>query len=55
MNEIRRSARFVERPLLRGRRLRRQVESMCNLYSMTAAREAIIRLFKVADNRAAAI
>ena len=28
---------------------------MCNLYSMTANREAIIRLFKVSDNRAAAI
>jgi putative SOS response-associated peptidase YedK len=28
---------------------------MCNLYSMTANREAIIRLFKVGDNRAAAV
>ena len=28
---------------------------MCNLYSMTANREAIISLFKVSDNRAAAI
>jgi putative SOS response-associated peptidase YedK len=28
---------------------------MCNLYSMTANRSAIINLFKVADNRAAAI
>jgi putative SOS response-associated peptidase YedK len=28
---------------------------MCNLYSMTRAREAILRLFRVSDNRAAAI
>lgn len=28
---------------------------MCNLYSMTTNREAIIRLFKVGDNRAASI
>lgn len=27
---------------------------MCNLYSMTKAREAMLRLFKVGDNRAAA-
>jgi putative SOS response-associated peptidase YedK len=27
---------------------------MCNLYSMTAAREAVLRLFRVGDNRAAA-
>ena len=26
---------------------------MCNLYSMTRSREAILRLFRVADNRAA--
>ena len=25
---------------------------MCNLYSMTRAREAVLRLFKVSDNRA---
>ena len=29
--------------------------SMCNLYSMTSNREMLIRLFKVGDNRAAAI
>lgn len=28
---------------------------MCNLYSMTRAREAMLRLFRVSDNRAAAI
>lgn len=28
---------------------------MCNLYSMTAARAAILRLFRIADNRAVAI
>ena len=28
---------------------------MCNLYSMTRNREAILRLFKVSDNRAAAL
>ena len=28
---------------------------MCNLYSMTANREAILRLFRVSDNRAAAV
>jgi putative SOS response-associated peptidase YedK len=28
---------------------------MCNLYSMTAAREAILRLFRISENRAAAI
>ena len=28
---------------------------MCNLYSMTRTREAMLRLFRVADNRAAAI
>ena len=28
---------------------------MCNLYSMTRAREAVLRLFRVKDNRAAAI
>jgi putative SOS response-associated peptidase YedK len=28
---------------------------MCNVYSMTAYRRAIIDLFKVADNRATAI
>ena len=28
---------------------------MCNLYSMTTAREAVLRLFRIADNRAAAI
>jgi putative SOS response-associated peptidase YedK len=28
---------------------------MCNLYSMTRAREAVLRLFRVSDNRAAAI
>jgi putative SOS response-associated peptidase YedK len=27
---------------------------MCNLYSMTRNREAILRLFRVSDNRAAA-
>ena len=27
---------------------------MCNLYSMTRAREAVLRLFRVSDNRAAA-
>ena len=27
---------------------------MCNLYSMTRNREAILRLFRIADNRAAA-
>ena len=29
--------------------------SMCNLYSMTRAREAMLRLFRVGDNRAAAV
>lgn len=28
---------------------------MCNLYSMTAAREAILRLFRISANRAAAV
>lgn len=28
---------------------------MCNLYSMTRSREAILRLFRVADNRAGEI
>jgi putative SOS response-associated peptidase YedK len=28
---------------------------MCNLYSMTRAREAMLRLFRVSDNRAAAV
>ena len=28
---------------------------MCNLYSMTRSREAMLRLFRVGDNRAAAI
>ena len=28
---------------------------MCNLYSMTRSREAMLRLFRVSDNRAAAI
>jgi putative SOS response-associated peptidase YedK len=28
---------------------------MCNLYSMTRARAALLRLFRVSDNRAAAI
>jgi putative SOS response-associated peptidase YedK len=28
---------------------------MCNLYSMTRAREAMLRLFRVGDNRAAAV
>jgi hypothetical protein len=28
---------------------------VCNLYSMTRAREAMLRLFRVSDNRAAAI
>ena len=28
---------------------------MCNLYSMTAAREAILRLFRILESRAAAI
>ena len=27
---------------------------MCNLYSITAAREAVLRLFRISDNRAAA-
>jgi putative SOS response-associated peptidase YedK len=27
---------------------------MCNLYSMTTARQAVLRLFRVGDNRAAA-
>ena len=26
---------------------------MCNLYSMTAAREAVLRLFRIGHNRAA--
>lgn len=26
--------------------------TMCNLYSMTRAREAVLRLFRVSDNRA---
>jgi hypothetical protein len=30
-------------------------EPMCNLYSMTRNREAILRLFRVSGNRAAAI
>jgi putative SOS response-associated peptidase YedK len=29
--------------------------SMCNLYSMTRAPEAVLRLFRVSHNRAAAI
>jgi hypothetical protein len=29
--------------------------TMCNLYSMTRSREAILRLFRVADNRAGEI
>ena len=28
---------------------------MCNLYSMTRSREAMLRLFRVGDNRAAAV
>jgi hypothetical protein len=28
---------------------------MCNLYSMTRSREAMLRLFRVSDNRGAAI
>ncbi|MGE0055951.1 MAG: SOS response-associated peptidase family protein, partial [Hyphomicrobium sp.] len=28
---------------------------MCNLYSMTANREAILRLFRISENRAAAV
>ena len=28
---------------------------MCNLYSMTTSREAILRLFRISENRAAAI
>lgn len=28
---------------------------MCNLYSMTTAREALIRMFRVSDNRASAV
>jgi len=28
---------------------------MCNLYSMTRNREAILRLFRISDNRAVAV
>ena len=28
---------------------------MCNLYSITRSREAMLRLFRVGDNRAAAV
>jgi putative SOS response-associated peptidase YedK len=28
---------------------------MCNLYSMTTSREAILRLFRISENRAAAV
>jgi hypothetical protein len=46
-----------ERVTLPSTEVRKGLSSsrICNLYSMTANREAIIRLFKVSDNRATAI